>query len=196
MEWLQQVDTWLFQLLNLHLVHPAADDLMVFLTKPKLSGHIFVLAALFMVVQRGKNGLVILLLTLLAVGCADWITSGVLKPLVQRTRPCFALDDYRLLIDQTRSFSFASSHASNAAAVASMIWIFFSRGALVEKVFTGVMALYCLLVAVSRVYVGVHYPSDIIAGIVIGIACSSAIYLCFAWVIKNVIQVNGMKNMT
>ncbi len=195
MEWLQQVDTWLFQLLNLHLVHPAADDLMVFLTKPKLSGHIFVLAALFMVVMRGKGGVAILLLTLLAVGCSDWITSGVLKPLVQRTRPCFTIDECRLLIDQTRSFSFASSHASNAAAVGSMIWIFFSRGLPVEKVFTAVMLLYSLLVALSRVYVGVHYPSDIMAGILIGILCSGAIYLAFSWVIKNVVQVNGMKTM-
>lgn len=194
MELLQQVDVWLFRLVNLQLVHPAADDLMVFLTKVKLSGHIFVLAALFMIVSRGKHGLVILLLALLATGAADWITSGILKPLVERTRPCFALDGCRLLIDQARSYSFASSHASNSAAVAAMIWLFFSRGILVERAFTAVMVFYALLVSLSRIYVGVHYPSDILAGIVIGILCSLAIYLVFSWLIKNVIQVGHLGN--
>ncbi len=185
MEYLQQADAWLFQLLNLNVVHPAADDLMVFLTKPKLSGHIFVLAALFMVVQRGWNGLMILLLALLAVGCADWITSGVLKPLFQRTRPCFELEEFRLLINQTRSYSFASSHAANSAAVASIIWIFFSRGDAIERVFTAVMVFYALLVAYSRVYVGVHYPGDIVTGALIGIACAGLVYTVFAWIVKN-----------
>ncbi len=194
MELLQQVDVWLFRLVNLQLVHPAADDLMVFLTKVKLSGHIFFLAALFMIVSRGKHGLVILLLALLATGAADWITSGILKPLVERTRPCFALDGCRLLIDQARSYSFASSHASNSAAVAAMIWLFFSRGILVERAFTAVMVFYAFLVSLSRIYVGVHYPSDILAGIVIGILCSLAIYLVFSWLIKNVVQVGHLRN--
>ena len=53
---IEQADVWLFQLLNLHLVHPAADDLMVFLTRERLSGHIFLLAALFIAVRKGKRG--------------------------------------------------------------------------------------------------------------------------------------------
>ena len=193
MEILQQADTWLFQLVNLHWIHPAADDLMVFLTKPRLSGHIFVFAALFMVVRRGWNGVAIVLLALLAVGLADWITSGVLKPLFQRTRPCFAIDDCRLLVSQSRSWSFASSHASNSAAVAAMIWIFFSRGLLVERTFTAVMIVYAFLVAWSRMYVGVHYPSDILAGALVGVCCAALVYTVFAWIIKNYGNRNGFR---
>ncbi|ASQ91519.1 phosphatase PAP2 family protein [Prosthecochloris sp. GSB1] len=193
MELLQQADTWLFQIVNLYWVHPAADDLMVFLTKPRLSGHIFVLAALFMVVRRGWRGVAILLLSLLAVGLADWITSGVFKPLFQRTRPCFILEDCRLLVSQSRSWSFASSHASNSAAVASMIWIFFGRGLLVEKTFTGVMIVYAFLVAWSRMYVGVHYPSDILAGALVGVCCAAFVYTVFAWVVKNYGNQNGFR---
>ncbi|MCX6179868.1 MAG: phosphatase PAP2 family protein [Chlorobiales bacterium] len=190
---IEQADVWLFQLLNLHMVHPAADDLMVFLTRERLSGHIFFLAALFTLVRKGKDGFLILCFALLAVGLADVIASGIFKPLVQRTRPCFALEHVRLLINQTRSYSFASSHAANSAASASVIWIFFHKGELVEKLFTTTMILYASAVAFSRVYVGVHYPGDVLAGMLIGVFSAIMVYLMVSWVWKNVIQVRIMR---
>ncbi|MFZ4524015.1 MAG: phosphatase PAP2 family protein [Chlorobium sp.] len=190
---IEQADVWLFHLLNLHLVHPAADDLMVFLTRVRLSGHIIVLAALFMVVRRGKSALLFMLLALIAVGMADIVASGVLKPLVQRIRPCFALDHVRLLVNQPRSYSFASSHAANSAAVATVIWIFFHRGFVIEKLFTIIMICYALAISWSRVYVGVHYPGDVIAGILIGVCSAMLVYLLYSWVLKNIIQPRIMR---
>ena len=190
---IEQADVWLFQLLNLHLVHPAADDLMVFLTRVRLSGHIIVLAALFIVVRRGKSAFQVILLALIAVGMADIVASGILKPLVQRIRPCFALDHVRLLVSQPRSYSFASSHAANSAAVATVIWIFFHRGIFVEKLFTIIMMLYALAISWSRVYVGVHYPGDVIAGMVIGVCSAMLLYLLYSWVLKNIMQPRIMR---
>ena len=190
---IEQADVWLFRLLNLNLVNPAADDLMVFLTSGRLSWHIFVLASLFMVIRKGKTGFLVIFLALLAVGLSDSVASGILKPLVQRIRPCFALDHVRLLISQPQSYSFASSHAANSTAVASITWIFFHRGVLVEKLFTGTMILYALSVSFSRVYVGVHYPGDVLAGMVIGIGSAFVIYLIFSWLLKNIIQPRQMR---
>jgi undecaprenyl-diphosphatase len=190
---IEQADVWLFQLLNLHLVHPAADDLMVFLTKVGLSGHIIVFAALFMVVRRGKSAFLVIVLAVLALGMADIVASGILKPLVQRIRPCFALDHVRLLVSQPRSYSFASSHAANSAAVATVIWVFFHRGAFVEKLFTIIMMLYALVISWSRVYVGVHYPGDVIAGMAIGVCSAMLVYLMYSWVLKNIIQPGKMR---
>ncbi len=185
---IEQADLWLFQLLNHHLVHPAVDDLLVFLTEIRLSGHILLLAVLFMVFRRGKSVFLVIVLAFCAVGLADVVASGILKPLVQRVRPCFALDHVRLLISQPRSYSFASSHAANSAAVATVVWIFFHRGEFVEKLFTIIMVVYALAISWSRVYVGVHYPGDVIAGMMIGVCSAMLVYLLFSWVLKNMIQ--------
>ena len=190
---IEQADVWLFQLLNHHLVHPAADDLMVFLTRERLSGHILLLAALFIVVRKGREGFAILCFTLLAVGLSDFIASGIFKPLVQRVRPCFALEHVRLLVYQVRSYSFASSHAANSSALAAVTWIFFHRGVLVEQLFTAVMILYALAIAFSRVYVGVHYPGDVLAGMVIGVFSATVVYVLVTWLWKNVIQSRFMR---
>ncbi len=190
---IEQADVWLFQLLNLHLVHPAADDLMVFLTRVKLSGHIILLSALFMIIRRGKSAFLVIVLALFAVGIADVVASGILKPLVQRIRPCFVLDHVRLLVSQPRSYSFASSHAANSAAVATVIWIFFYRGPFVEKLFTIIMVLYALAISWSRVYVGVHYPGDVIAGMMIGVCSAMLVYLISSWVLKNIMQPRIMR---
>jgi len=190
---IEQVDVWLFRLLNLRLVHPAADDLMVFLTQSSLSGHILLFVALFVLIRGGKSGVLVIVLALLALGLSDFVASGVLKPLVQRVRPCFALDHVRLLVTQPRSFSFASSHAANSSAVATLLWIFFHRGVLVEKLFSVIMIFYALLISFSRVYVGVHYPGDLLAGMVIGLSSASLIYLIYSWVLKNFFQPRLMR---
>ncbi len=183
-----EIDAGIFRWINQIMVHPALDDLMVFLTTFRLSSHIFLLAALFIIIRKQRGAFVVLLFTLLAVGLADYTASGILKPLFQRIRPCFALQGCRLLIDQSHSYSFASSHAANSAAVASMIWIFFRRGEPVERLFSAVMVLYAFLVGYSRVYVGVHYPGDVLAGMMIGCTSAGLVYLALSWLFKNVVQ--------
>jgi len=191
---LEQVDAWLFQLLNHTLAHPALDDLMLFLTKPKFSGHILWLTALFIVLRKGRDGFWIVLLLLLSVGIADYTASGIFKPLFQRVRPCFALEGVRLLVDQTHSWSFASSHAANSTAIAALIWIFFWKGKLIDKLFTVTMIIYAAMVAFSRIYIGVHYPGDVLGGIVIGLVSAALIYTAFAWIVKNVVHRRAMLN--
>ncbi|NTW68427.1 MAG: phosphatase PAP2 family protein [Chlorobiaceae bacterium] len=193
---IEQLDALLFTFLNQRLVHPALDDLMVFLTTGNLSWHIGFLAALFIVIRRGRQGFLVILLALLAVGMADFIASGILKPLVERVRPCFALEDVRLLVHQSRSYSFASSHAANSSAVAATTWIFFHRGERIEKLFTVLMIAYALAIGFSRIYVGVHYPGDVLAGMLIGLFSASFVYLLFSWIVKNLIQPRLMRNQS
>ncbi|TLU88024.1 MAG: phosphatase PAP2 family protein [Chlorobium sp.] len=185
---IEQADVWLFRLLNLRLVHPAADDLMIYLTTISLSWPVIFLAVVFILLRRGKSAFLIISVALLAIGMADVVASGFLKPLVQRIRPCFALEHVRLLVNQPNSYSFASSHAANSAAVATVIWIFFHRGRLVEKVFTCIMIMDALAISWSRVYVGVHYPGDVLAGMLIGICSALLIYLLLTWVMKNIMH--------
>lgn len=185
---IEQADRWLFGVLNSRLASPAMDGLMVFLTSADRSWPILLFIALFMLVRRGRMGLVPVLLALAAVGLSDYTASGILKPLVQRVRPCFALEHVRLLVDQSHSFSFASSHAANTAAVASTVWIFFSRGPLLDRAFTALSLLYAALVGFSRIYVGVHYPGDVLAGMAIGIAWASLCYLVYSWAMKNFVR--------
>ena len=182
---IEQGDVWLFGVLNGTPKSPLLDELMVYLTTVKMSWPILLLWALFIIARRGKSALLLLLCAGLAVGLSDFIASGVLKPLVQRTRPCFALEHVRLLISQPRSYSFASSHAANSMAIAVVTWLFFSRGVVVEKLFTLVMFCYAVMVGFSRIYVGVHYPTDVLAGMVIGTCSALLFYLIFSWLAKN-----------
>jgi undecaprenyl-diphosphatase len=191
---IERADVWLFQLINLRLVNPSADDLMVFMTKGSHSDHIFLLAIIFIVIRKGKQALPVILLAFAAIGIADYAASGILKPLVQRVRPCFALDHCRLIVNQVRSYSFASSHAANSAAAAAMTYIFFHRGPLVERLFAWLMVLCALLIGYSRVYVGVHYPGDVLAGMVIGILSSLMLYGICSWGYKNIVRRSLMRN--
>lgn len=191
---LEQADAWLFQLLNHSLVRPELDDLMLFLTTPALSGHLFLLFALFIAVRKGNEAFYLIPLLLLAVGLADFTASGIMKPLFHRIRPCFALDGVRLLVDQSRSWSFASSHAANSTAIASLVWLFFWRGEAVDKAFTVVVILYAAMVSFSRIYIGVHYPGDVLGGIGIGLASAALMYTAFAWFVKNVVHRKALRN--
>ncbi len=182
---LYQFDVWLFRLINEGIGQPYLDTLMLFVTDFKRSWVVAAFASLYIIFTRRRESVLPLALCLLAIAVADHTASGVLKPLVQRTRPCFELEHVRLLLDQTRSFSFASSHAANTAAVATVMWIFLSKSSLPDRSVAWGLVVFSFLSGYSRVYVGVHYPLDVLAGWGIGVGAGTMTYLCVTFVWKN-----------
>ena len=103
----------------------------------------------------------------LAVGAADFIASGILKDLVARPRPTRVpeLEGVLHLVNDYRSgqYGFVSSHAANTMAVAllfSLIWR--------NKIATFGLMLWVAANCYSRMYLGVHYPTDILGGLIVG----------------------------
>jgi len=162
LEPLRSADRWLFHLFNATLTNPVFDRLMPFVTDADR----WLLPLLVMVVGilifGSKRARGIVLVALILVGLSDYITSGIMKPLFERLRPCKELDTARLLLDVCGGrYGFPSGHAANSFAAA--VWL--SGYYRVTKPY--VLAL-AALIAFTRVYVGVHYPFDIVAGAAIG----------------------------
>ena len=111
----------------------------------------------------------------LAVGAADFIASGILKDLVARPRPTRVpeLEGVLHLVNGYRSgqFGFVSSHAANTMACAllfSLIWR--------NKIATCGLMLWVAANCYSRMYLGVHYPTDILGGLMVGALVAVAMY--------------------
>ena len=103
-------------------------------------------------------------LTFLAVNC-------FIKPLVARVRPYDLFPDLHILTHAEHDFSFPSGHSANAFAVA---WILLRMA---PKKFGVPAALLAALMSFSRLYVGVHYPTDVLAGIAIAVALAEVTLL-------------------
>ena len=95
----------------------------------------------------------------------------LMKHWVKRDRPCEVLDDIQNRIIPSDQFSFPSGHTSAAFVMATLIGYFFPLLALP-------VYLWALLVGLSRIYLGVHYPTDILAGIFIGSLTAGVSILC------------------
>jgi undecaprenyl-diphosphatase len=160
---LTELDVALFVFLNTKLTHPVLDTVMPFVTEQEHWYPVLLGLWLAMIIWGGKRGRMAAVALVIAVALADQISSSLVKPLVGRVRPCNALPaaQCRLLVARSTAFSFTSSHAANAFAMATVVSWRISR-------FAPLFFLCAVAVAYSRVYVGVHYPADIIAGAVLG----------------------------
>lgn len=170
---LQVLDTWGFFLINRVLQNSVFDVLMPILnTKP----YYFLPAAatiLTLAVRGGRRMWILLAVCAAAVGLSDQ-GANLIKDAVQRTRPCHVIPEVHLLAGCTQSPAFPSNHASNMFAIATMAWLEFRRWRWILPALAAAMAY-------SRLYVGVHYPSDVLAGALLGAAIGWA---CTAMVFR------------
>ena len=109
---------------------------------------------------KGRRGLTILLITVAAVGATDLLCHRVIKKVVRRMRPNVA--GVSIERAPASGLSMPSNHAANAFAAAETI------GAL-EPLLLAPLLVFAALIAYSRVYVGVHYPSDVLVAALIGL---------------------------
>ena len=143
-----------------HMTNPVMDKLMVFITTLGDAGIIWIITALIMISCKKyrRTGIT------LAIGLILSLLIGniILKPLVARTRPFEFTEKIRLLIETPHDFSFPSGHtiASFEAAVTLMIC---------DRRRFGYAALgLAFVIAFSRLYLCVHYPTDVLTSIILG----------------------------
>jgi undecaprenyl-diphosphatase len=165
MQELLNLDHSLFHLINGNWTHPALDWFFSNWTDlHKTSFFLFVvvpvlLAAIYRF--RKWEGLLFLLCALLATGISDWLFGKWMKPFFGRLRPPVAGLETILRAPHYGGYSFPSNHAANMFCLAAFAGFYFPR--LRIPLFS-----IAALTAYSRVYCGVHFPSDVLAGALLG----------------------------
>lgn len=149
-----------FYWVNHGLAHPWLDPVMRVITYSGSMGLIWVLLAAYLLWRPRSRDLGLEILA----GLLLWaVTAEVfLKDAVARPRPFRVLPAVRLLVPPPAGYSFPSGHAGSSAVAASLILFAHPFPAGVSAV------VYALLIGLSRVYVGVHYPSDVLGGFLLG----------------------------
>ena len=166
-----QIDKAIFIFLNTTVANPVLDVVMPFVTESDHWRIPIGLTWLALIIFGGKKGRITAVLVVVILTLSDQLSCSVLKPWIGRIRPCFALEQVRLLIDQPGSPSFPSAHAANITGMAVLFSAKYNR---LKWLFIGL----AILVSYSRIYVGVHYPSDVLAGALLGAGCGLAGLKC------------------
>ena len=169
MNTLAETDSQLFLFLNgLHA--DWMDKVMVLLTDMWAWFPLYLLLIYWAIRQYGKRCWWIILAVVLVVLCTDQLASHVCKPVFQRLRPCYNAD-FQDLIHLPKGmaggkYGFVSSHAANTFGIAA----FLTPALRKYRPWTAiVLYLWAFISSYSRIYIGYHYPGDILCGAILGI---------------------------
>ena len=172
LETLVSLDRAVFLFFNVTLANPVTDLVMPVITSD-LYLRILYGAAMALLLWKGNARLRwLVLFSAVALTLTDQVASSFLKPLIDRPRPCHVLSDIHLLVGCGGGKSMPSSHAANAFGQAALFSL------CVRRVRWYLWA-FAALVAMSRVFVGVHYPGDILGGALLGVAVGVAVTFAF-----------------
>jgi undecaprenyl-diphosphatase len=182
MDFLYAVDKWLLLFFNRTLANPLGDFLWPLITDWDKQWPVRIVLIgvwIWMVIRGGIRGRTAALLLIPLLFLSDQINSSFLKEYFHRLRPCHlvagvpVVPEIRLLVGCGGGMSFPSSHAVNNLAVATLLGYYYKRW----RVW---MFLWAGIVAISRPFVGVHYPSDTLGGACVGILIS--LFVIWGWV--------------
>lgn len=162
MQFLTSLDTTLLRAINQSMANPFFDVLMPFMSGNTAFFPLLIVLATVAIKLGGTRGAFMVAMMALAVLIASNWVCAPLKELFMRPRPAMTLSDIRLLTGNGQGMtSLPSCHATNWGAMTVVAWLFYART-------WRLMVPLALMVATSRVYLGVHYPSDVLAGLIIG----------------------------
>ncbi len=175
MEALQQFDAGIFTTINSW--HAFYFDNFMALVTVIITWLPMILMLLYMLyMKKGwRKMLAVLLAVAVVILIADQVSASIIKPLVGRLRPSRNPDLQATvhLVNQYNGgmFGFVSSHAANCFGIATLLAFLFKN-----RAFTWFMIAWASLMCYSRIYLGVHYPGDIVCGAILGVAAAAAVY--------------------
>ena len=169
MNQLLQMDFAILDAIRANCTSPVMDRLMIFISMLGTAGILWIVSGLILTCMKDTRKCGIMMLLSLAIQAL--IVNACIKPLVMRPRPYDLRPYIELVVRPMWDYSFPSGHTAAAFAVATAIFLYDKRWGIPAYIFA-------VLMAFSRLYLYVHYPSDVLAGMLIGILSG-----VLAWVI-------------
>lgn len=158
----------LYAINNLH--NPILDKIMIAITSLGNAGLIWIAIAVFMLFIKKTRKCGALMLVSMILGLI--IGNGFLKNIIARERPCWIDTSIPLLIPNPLDYSFPSGHTLASFEAAVMIFLH-------NKKWGAISLILALVIAFSRMYLFVHFPTDILGGMVLGTVISLAVYYSY-----------------
>lgn len=160
---LQNYDLQGLEFIQNNIQNPFLDSLFPIITFLGDKGMIWILISLFLLSSKRyrKTGLMVISALILATILGE----GLLKNLIQRPRPFIDYPMFELIILPPSGYSFPSGHTTSSFAAAGILSKNFKK-------FQTIFWVLAFAISFSRLYLLVHYPSDIIVGILVGLLCS------------------------
>ncbi|MEO8403803.1 MAG: phosphatase PAP2 family protein [Chitinophagaceae bacterium] len=167
---LVNMDQWLFTQLNSVYTNRVFDSIMPFMRNAMHWSPVYLFLIVFMLLNFNRKGAWWCLFFTATVALTDMTGTYLFKNTVQRTRPCNDHDfapHVRMLLDHcSYGFSFISNHAANHFAMAAFFYI--TMKSVLGK-WTGLAFVWAGIVGYAQIYVGIHYPLDVLAGSLLGL---------------------------
>jgi undecaprenyl-diphosphatase len=160
-DFLYQIDLQILYFFNHTLSSTALDRFFSIITNINNWFIAYVILLLISFIKGGLKGKIAVLGVILLIIFTDQLGFKILKEFFHRTRPCIALTDILTPLGCNGSWSFPSNHALNNFAAGTYYYILFPK-------LKWALFISAILISISRVYLGLHYPSDILGGAVIG----------------------------